>query len=133
LVTTFEPMSPVPPMTTIFIDLPSFFQWRPRHLRLATRLGSKFDAGRADDAGARGRRGLRGDIEQARLAATGIARNDQRSAVGAGPKGRTPDVVQGRVAPDKTTGVAAIALPFIVIRNRGVEHWRYAWFSGRYA
>jgi hypothetical protein len=35
-----------------------------------------------------------------------------------------------RLAPDKVTGLATVALPFVALWGVGVEHWRYASFAG---
>ena len=86
--------------------------------------GLELDAGRVEDPGAGGRRGLRCGVQELGLADTGLAGHEQGSAVGPGRGEERADPVQLRVAPDQTTGWATVAWPFVVLWDVGVDHGR---------
>jgi hypothetical protein len=92
------------------------------------RRGLEFDAGRTEDAHARGRRRLRCGIQETGLADAGLAGHEQGPALGPGRGQERADAVHLHLAPDQLTGPATVALPFVVLRPVNVVHWRYpAW------
>ena len=64
-------------------------------------------------------------VQEDGLADTGLAGHEQGSAVGPGRGEERADAVHLRLAPDQLTGLATVALPFVVLRRVDVVHWRY--------